>query len=435
MSAPSRAGSGLLPLVPLGYLECAAVSFVVAAVGTAWLAPELTSHYYHPRVLALAHTVTLGWATLAIMGAGYQIIPIALERPIWSERVARWQLAILIVAMSGMVAHFYLGTWPGLAAAAGLVSVGITLHLVNVSMSLRGFTRWTFSARMVMLGYGGLALTALFGLGLAANHVWPFLPRHFFSTLHAHVQLGLLGWVTPMIFGVAARVYPMFLLAPAPRRWVTHVQTWGLIVGVASVVLGLLLGVSGLLLLGGLAVAAAALGHVAWVVEMTRKRKRPELDWGLRFTLTATVFLLPAAGLGSALAADLLSGSRPAVAYVVVALGGFVSLTIVGMMLKIVPFLVWYHMYSPRAGREQVPTLAQMASPRLEGLAYAFLVPGMLLLTVSVFVGDATLIRVAGTVLALGALTFAAVVGQVMRHLSPARARKWSARSSHGMVR
>src|SRR5262245_27375105 len=340
MSAASRAGSSLSPVIPLGYLGCAAVAFVVAAVGAAWLAPELASHYYHPRVVALAHTVTLGWVTLAIMGAGYQMMPIALERPVWSARVARWQLAILIVAISGMVAHFYLGTRRGLAAAACLMTIGIVLHVVNVSMSLRGFTQWTFSARMVMLAYGGLTLTALFGLTLAVDRVWRFLQGQFFRPLHSHVLLGLLGWVTPMVFGVAARVYPMFLLAPAPRRSMCHVQVLGLIVGVPFVVLGLLLGVPGLPLFGALAIAAATLGHVAWVVEMMHGRKRPALDWGLRFIMTATVFLVAATGLGLALAIDALSGPRAALAYAVVALGGFVSLTIVGMMLRFVPFLV-----------------------------------------------------------------------------------------------
>ena len=66
---------------------------MLAALGVVWLAPELAGHYYHPRVVALTHTVTLGWITLAIMGASYQMIPVVLERPVWSERLARWQLA------------------------------------------------------------------------------------------------------------------------------------------------------------------------------------------------------------------------------------------------------------------------------------------------------------------------------------------------------
>jgi hypothetical protein len=416
LPARPRPASGLSPLVPLAYLVCAAVAFLVAALGVAWLGPELAGHYYHPRVLALTHTVTLGWVTLAIMGASYQLIPIVLERPIWSERLARWQLAILAVAVTGMVAHFYLGTWPGLAAAAGLLAVGIALHLGNVGMSLRGFTRWTFTARLVVLAYGGLALTTLFGLALAGNRVWPFLPGDLFPTLHAHVHLALLGWVAPMILAVTARVYPMFFLAPAPRRWHSALQLWGLAAGVPAVVLGLL-GVPGLLVVGALAVAAAAGAHAAWICDMAWGRKRPGLDWGLWSVLTATVFLVPAAGLGMAMAADGLAGPRVAVAYAVVTLGGWISLTIVGMMLKIVPFLVWYRVYSPRAGREPVPTLAQLSWPRAEGFAYVALTGGVVLVAATVLVGEAAWIRAAGTVLALGALAFAAALARVLGHL------------------
>jgi hypothetical protein len=418
MASPPAARSGPSPLVPLAYLTCAASAFLAAALGIGWLAPDLASHYYQPRVLALTHTVTLGWITLAIMGASYQLIPIVLERPVWSERLARWQLGVLAVAVLGMIAHFYLGTWPELAAAAGLLAVGIGLYLLNVGLSLRGFTRWTFTARMAMLGYGGLALTTLFGLALATNRVRPFLPGEFFPTLHAHVHLALLGWVTPMIFGVTARVYPMFLLAPMPGRWPCRLQLWGLAVGLPSVELGLV-GVRGLLVPGALAVAVAAGSHAWWVLAAVRGRKRPGLDWGLRFALTATGFLLPAAMLGGSLAADLLSGPRVAVAYAVIVLGGWVSLTIVGMMLKIVPFLVWHRAFAPRAGRERVPTLANLSWPWVEGTAYALLTGGVALLAVAALVGEVTAIRVAAAVLALGALAFSLVLVRILGHLSP----------------
>src|SRR5262249_49424216 len=155
-----------------------------------------------------------------------------------------------------------------------------------------------------------------------------------------------------------------FLLAPEPRAWATRMQLCGLAFGVPAVVLGLL-GVPGLLAAGSLAAAVAAAGHGAWVIKMARARRRPGLDWGLRFALTGTAFIWPAVVLGVGLATGRLTGPRAALAYAVVVLGGWISLTIVGMMLKIVPFLVWYRAYSPRAGREAVPTLRQLSWPRV----------------------------------------------------------------------
>jgi len=68
---------------------------------------------------------------------------------------------------------------------------------------------------------------------------------------------------------------------------------------------------------------------------MARDRKRPAPDWPLGFLLVAAVLLVPAALLGLALALDVISGPRWALPYAVLAIGGWISLTIVGMMLKI----------------------------------------------------------------------------------------------------
>jgi hypothetical protein len=216
--------------------------------------------------------------------------------------------------------------------------------------------------------------------------------------------------------GVSARVYPMFLLAPEPRGWPGRIQLWGLAVGAPVLVTGLL-AAPGLIAPGAAALAAAAAGHVVWVVSMARGRKRPGLDWGLRFVLTAAAFLPLGTVLGLALAFDLLSGPRVALAYAVLVLGGWASLSVVGMMLKIVPFLVWYRVYSPQVGRAQVPTLAALGWPAAEAAAWALLTAGVLALALATALGRVDFISVSGAVLATGALAFAASLGHTLLHL------------------
>jgi hypothetical protein len=222
-----------------------------------------------------------------------------------------------------------------------------------------------------------------------------------------------------MILAVAARVYPMFLLAPEPGGWGASVQLWGLGLGAPAVATGFALGWPALVVAGAVPVAVALGVHLRWVAGFARRRKRPTLDWGLRFVLTGTACLVPLGVLGLTLALGIGSGPRAALAYAVLALGGWVSLTIVGMMLKIVPFLVWYRVYAPRAGRERVPTLAQLSWPGAERLAYGLLTAGILALTSTVAAGEPAAISVAGAIVGIGALVFAAALGRPLRHLRP----------------
>jgi hypothetical protein len=102
----------------------------------------------------------------------------------------------------------------------------------------------------------------------------------------------------------------------------------------------------------------------------------------------------------------------------VVILGGWISLTIVGMMLKIVPFLVWYRVYGSRAGKERVPTLPDLSCVHAEGATCVLLVVGFLALPAAMAGGHVEAIRIAGIILTLGALAFAAALGRVLMHLA-----------------
>jgi hypothetical protein len=405
--------------LPLAYLAVAALAFVLAGLTLPALGAELTGHYYHPRLLALVHVLALGWITLAILGASYQLIPVAIERPLWSERLARWQLAGLVAGIVGMVGHFWTGRWAGLGWAAALVGGGALAHVANVALSLRAPARWTFTARSLALGLAGLTLTVAFGITLAVTRGRDVFPGGVLSAVHAHFHLALLGWIAPMILGVAARVYPMFLLAPAPGGRGARVQLWGLGLGVPALAVGLLLGRAPLLVPGAIAVAAALTAHAMWVVGFARGRKRPAFDCGLRFALTGTACLAPGAALGLALALGAGGGPRVAMAYATLALGGWVSFTIAGMMLKIVPFLVWYRVYAPRAGREPVPTLAQLSWPSAERLAYGLLAAGTPALALAVATGIRPAITAAAAAVAAGAVAFAAALGRTLLHLLP----------------
>ena len=423
-----------LSTLPLAYLVTASVAFVAAALALPWLGIELVGHYYQPRLLALTHTITLGWITLTIMGATYQLVPIVLERPVGSERLARWELAVFVIGVMGVVGHFAIAQWSGFVWSAGLVAVAVLAHAANVATSLRG-ARPSFTARMMTLALAGLVLTALFGTLIGLHKLRPFLPGALFPTLHAHVVLAVTGWVLPMVLGVGARVYPMFLLAPEPERTIARIQLAGIAVGCPAVTLGLLTDARAFVAAGTLLLAASVAAHTGWLAAITRTRRRPRLDPGLRFVLAGAGFLAAATVVGLALTAGVARGPRVALAWAVLVLGGWASLTIIGMLLKIIPFLVWYRAYAARAGREPVPTLAQLSSERGERAAFVLLAPGFAALALGVWLGDLALVRTASVAVALGALAFAIALARVLQHLMPYRRRRRITASAAGAVR
>jgi hypothetical protein len=155
------------------------------------------------------------------------------------------------------------------------------------------------------------------------------------------------------------------------------------------------------------------------VVAVVRSSRRPAFDWALRFLVAGTAYLVAATAVGVALAFGVVSGPRWALGYGVLVLGGWASLTIVGMMLKIVPFLVWYRVYSPLAGRAPVPGLADLRWAGTEAVAFVALTAGVGTLAIAVGMADTTAIRAAAALVLVGALAFAATLVTTLHHLLP----------------
>jgi len=65
--------------------------------GLTWLAVTLlivfnpeafTQHFFNPELLAITHLLVLGWITMIIFGALYQLLPVIMEVKLYSEPFA-----------------------------------------------------------------------------------------------------------------------------------------------------------------------------------------------------------------------------------------------------------------------------------------------------------------------------------------------------------
>ena len=103
--------------------------------------------------------------------------------------------------------------------------------------------------------------------------------------------------------------------------------------------------------------------------------------------------------------------------YGLLALLGVVSLALLGMVHKIVPFLVWYRAYGRSVGRFKVPALSELYSRRLQAVSVAAYVAGLAVTTLATVLAHPRCERVGCVLLALGGLLLAINLAGVFRHL------------------
>jgi hypothetical protein len=157
------------------------------------------------------------------------------------------------------------------------------------------------------------------------------------------------------------------------------------------------------------------------LIAILRARKRRTLDWGLRYFLTGAMFLLPASVLAVVLCWPGLPASRVTTqlenAYGILAVLGVLPLAMLGMLYKILPFLVWFHRYSGEIGRGRVPSLLEMVSPRLQAVGYALHIPGVLIAATASVLGHPHCATVAASLIAANVVLFTTNAGLIGSHL------------------
>ena len=383
----------------------ASILYLLAgAVGLVWIAPELAAGAYpSPHVAGITHLFTLGWITTTIFGALAQLLPVALGAPIRSTRV-------------GHASFFTFAPGAGLFAAGiassslviehigiGLITVGIILEVGNIAASLPQAKNRDVTWGAVIIAISFLASTLVLGVILLHNLHSGFIANARLTTLATHLHVALVGWVLMMIVGVSHRLLPMFLLAHgADTRWTKRALAL-LTVGVLTLATGLIAHFAPAVWLGA-ALIDAGIGCFIWqAYSFYRVRVRRKLDVGMRFAMTAIVFLAIAAVLGSALVVLGPMHARLATMYIAVGLLGGIVLFVVGFFYKIVPLLAWTARFRGRMGKGPVPTVAQLYSAKVAYVQLGLMTLAVVLLAGGIGAGMTHVTR-CGAVLFLGGI-------------------------------
>jgi len=349
---------------PLRFFLTAPVFGILAGVLLLRSGADVFASRWTPAALALTHLVTAGFMLQIMLGAMLQILPVVaganMAKPL---RVARFVHLATSVGALILVAAL-LSFSPLLSSlAALLLGLGVAVFVVACARSLWGVVSTSPTISGLKLSLVGLAVTVGLGVLLSLALIGT-LDLPVLQLTEIHLNWGFVAWGTILLAAVAYVVVPMFQLTPAYPDWFGRGFAWSALL---AVVLWTFADLGGWPLVAAalaLLVVAAPLLFFAITLLIQRRSKRARFDATQHYWRFALCSALAACSVWLAsryLPTVAVTQEWPLLFGVLVLFGGFMSV-MVGMLYKIVPFLIWLHLQNAGQGRVMAPNMKKMIS-------------------------------------------------------------------------
>ncbi|MCE5181409.1 MAG: hypothetical protein LLG15_06375 [Betaproteobacteria bacterium] len=354
-------------MVPFRFFLSAPLFALLVALLALWFGPSLLESRWQPSVLALTHLMTLGFLSMVMVGAMLQMLPVIAGSPVAHPvGVARAVHLLLVSGVLFLAAGFLLASPWLMLLAMVLLGGGLLVFVIAVGFSLARAASGNPTVVGMRFALVSLTVTAILGLVLASNFGWKWWLISWIQVTNLHLTWGLLGWVGLLVISVSYQVVPMFQLTPAyPKllmRWLPRALFVLLLLGSIP----WLLADSGMqeqvaIVVALITVAVLALFALA-TLRLQSQRRRKQSDVTLLFWRFGMVCLLLALALSIVGQAMKISDNAHGENFMPIFLfvAGFAVSVVNGMLYKIVPFLIWFHLQSLLMGVAKVPNMRQI---------------------------------------------------------------------------
>src|SRR5262245_38342599 len=190
LDGPNPSSRDLLPsrVLPLLYFGTAHVSLALALGCMAIWPRAVVGFFYHSWMVAIVHLVTLGWITCSILGAIYVAGPLALRVPLPARRADYTAYAFVTIGLIGLVTHFWIQEYGGMAWSAATAAIGAGYVVGRVSLALRTSPAPPEVKLHVRLAALNLCGAATAGTLLGFDKAYHFLPGFVLANVFAHAH-------------------------------------------------------------------------------------------------------------------------------------------------------------------------------------------------------------------------------------------------------
>ncbi len=367
---------------------------------------SFTQHFFSAQLLAITHLLVLGWITMIIFGALYQLLPVIMEVKLYSEQLAKFSFGLLGIGTIMLAFAFWHFSFDSIMYVAGssiVISVG--LFVANVLLTAQSSNKKVIERTFIISSVIWLLFTVLAGLTLAINLSHPFLKVSHIELLKLHAHAGLVGWFIQLIIGVSSKLLPMFMVAHGVGtkrlNFAFYAINIGLLVGIVSLYLQIKIGI----VISAVLIVAGIISYLSFLIESYKKRIKKQLDIGMKQSALSYAILVIPLFLVFTLLFNfefLDNLTLPlSVAYGSAIVIGFITSLVMGQTYKTLPFIVWLKVYKGRVGKVVLPLPKDLYSEKVANAQVWLFAAGFVFLLIGISSSSKNLVMLGGIILLL----------------------------------
>lgn len=353
---------------------------------------SLTNRYSIDAII-ITHAITIGVFSFVMFGALTQMLPVLTGTKIFKVKlVTSISHIMIVIGLLSMIVGLKFTINELTTLSYITLGGGFMLMILSIANALREVKNFTATVKGMTASLIFAFFITILGVMMLFEYASGSVGERHHIYANIHSVWAIFGFCGLLIIGVAFQVLPMFYVAPHFKRFckkrVVVLISVGLIIWL---ILNSLYDEYTLYAKLWIAIFFWAFATTVWL--KFNKRKRPVSDVTVWYWRAASIFLT----LGSFLWIFDEFFKHEYIVMVAILIGGGFTLSImIGMLYKIVPFLVWFHLNG--MGYMKIPTINEMIDKDLAriqfvllilsiiGFIFAFYMPKLLVPSASFFI-------------------------------------------------
>ncbi|MEA1954864.1 MAG: hypothetical protein U9N02_00030 [Campylobacterota bacterium] len=351
--------------VPIRFFITAPLFGILAGILIFFSNATTLMNRYSVESIVITHILTIGFLGFIMLGSLTQMLPVLAGAKI--SKVQTISMTSYILLTIGCIFMFL-----GLILDNNLFSTisfftlgsGFLLILTAIALGIKTVKNFTPTIKGMRVSLIFAISIVFMGLFLLYGYISKDMTSLHLLIADIHSVWAIFGFAGILIISVAFQVLPMFYVAPKFKSFckqnVVNIIATGLTLWL---LLNIFLPEYAFIAKIWIALFFLAFATTVWI--KLNKRRRPISDVTVWYWRIASVFLM----LGVSLwITDEYFKHEYIVMVAILIGGGFILSIMIGMLYKIIPFLVWFHLNA--MGYMSIPTMVEMIDKKLARLQF-----------------------------------------------------------------